>query len=51
MLNSANRRKEVARLSRILTIKPKSLHMFQQALCLAVVKIKLQGGKDLSQVS
>lgn len=51
MLNSANRSEEVAWLSRILTIKLKSFHMFQRVPRALLCRIKLGGGKALSQTS
>lgn len=50
MLKSANRGEDVAWLSRILTIKLKSFHIFLSS-CGSRWRIKLQGGKDLYQVS
>lgn len=50
MLKSANRGEDVAWLSRILTIKLKSFHIFLNS-CGSRWRIKLQGGKDLYQVS
>lgn len=51
MLNSANRSEEVAWLSRISTIKLKSFHMFPLVPRALLCRIKLGGGKALSQTA